>query len=76
MCVTYINVVYLQLCEGHLSKNEDAAHHYKAVCRAILAEARELVSFLDKISKGQEVSPLKREITTTCKCRFNLELFF
>ncbi|KAK3086612.1 hypothetical protein FSP39_021042 [Pinctada imbricata] len=42
------------LCAQHLSNAEDAGHHYKAVCRALVAEAGELVTFLDKISNGQE----------------------
>ncbi|XP_050399142.1 protein spire homolog 1 isoform X2 [Patella vulgata] len=42
-----------KLCARHLSSRQDA-RHYKAVCRALVAEAQELISFLDKISNGQQ----------------------
>lgn len=44
-----------QMCAKHLSNSQDAEHHYRAVCRALLAEALELVTFLDKVSAGQKV---------------------
>lgn len=34
----------------------DAANHYKAVCRALVAEAVELSTFLDRIYDEREVS--------------------
>ncbi|ESO94992.1 hypothetical protein LOTGIDRAFT_117664 [Lottia gigantea] len=41
------------LCTHHLSSRQDT-RHYKAVCRALVTEAQELISFLDKISTGQQ----------------------
>ncbi|KAL3859092.1 hypothetical protein ACJMK2_009325 [Sinanodonta woodiana] len=44
----------IQHCVKHCSNQQDALHHYKAVCRALVAEAFELLTFLDKMSKGRE----------------------
>ena len=38
----------LQLCEHHLSDGSEAAAHYRNVCRALVSEALELSSFLEK----------------------------
>ena len=46
----------LQICSAHQPNPADAASHYKAVCRALVTEALELISFLDKISKEKEVT--------------------
>ena len=53
---TYLSPFPLQVCVAHLPAPGDAASHYKAVCRALVTEALELISFLDKISKEKEVS--------------------
>jgi hypothetical protein len=39
-----------------LQNPTEATVHYKAVCRAIVAESVELTSFLEKISTEKEVS--------------------
>ncbi|XP_076110772.1 uncharacterized protein LOC143079374 isoform X2 [Mytilus galloprovincialis] len=39
------------LCVRHLTSNQDAGYHYKAVCRALAAEAAELLLFLDKVTR-------------------------
>lgn len=38
----------LRLCENHLSDGSEAAAHYRNVCRALVSEALELSSFLEK----------------------------
>ncbi|RWS12147.1 hypothetical protein B4U79_07547 [Dinothrombium tinctorium] len=42
----------IEMCISHLSCPEQADNHYKAVCRALVAETLELSTFLEKISKG------------------------
>ncbi|KAH7642590.1 hypothetical protein HUG17_5637 [Dermatophagoides farinae] len=42
----------MQMCVSRLSCRESADNHYKAVCRALLAETLELSTFLDQIAKG------------------------
>ncbi|XP_075676617.1 protein spire homolog 1-like isoform X2 [Dermatophagoides pteronyssinus] len=42
----------MQMCVSRLSCQESADNHYKAVCRALLAETLELSTFLDQIAKG------------------------
>lgn len=44
----------LTICEQHLSNEINPANHYRAVCRALVAEAQELCSFLEQISCGKE----------------------
>ena len=44
------------MCTSHLASPLEATAHYKAVCRAIVAEAQELSSFLEKISQDRSVS--------------------
>lgn len=44
----------LRLCSQHLSRGQDASYHYRAVCRALLAEAVELHTFLDKVALSRE----------------------
>ncbi|CAC5403972.1 SPIR [Mytilus coruscus] len=39
------------LCVRHLTSQQDAGYHYKAVCRALAAEAAELLLFLDKVTR-------------------------
>ncbi|XP_049525853.1 protein spire homolog 1 isoform X1 [Dermacentor silvarum] len=42
----------LEMCASHLQTPTQADLHYKAVCRALVAEAVELSTFLQKISSG------------------------
>ncbi|KPL97741.1 hypothetical protein QR98_0003020 [Sarcoptes scabiei] len=42
----------MQMCASRLNSRESADNHYKAVCRALIAETLELSTFLDQISKG------------------------
>ncbi|KAL3245897.1 hypothetical protein MRX96_058103 [Rhipicephalus microplus] len=42
----------LEMCASHLQDPAQADLHYKAVCRALVAEAVELSTFLQKISSG------------------------
>lgn len=42
------------LCSCHLQNALEASTHYKAVCRALVAEAVELSTFLEKISIAKE----------------------
>ncbi|XP_076323370.1 protein spire homolog 1-like [Tachypleus tridentatus] len=42
----------IEMCASHHLCPSQADSHYKAVCRALVAEALELSSFLEKISKG------------------------
>ncbi|XP_054281975.1 protein spire-like isoform X1 [Macrosteles quadrilineatus] len=41
----------IQKCRSHLA--QQAESHYRNVCRALVAEALELSSFLDKVSEGK-----------------------
>ena len=45
-----------QICADHVENSVDAANHYKAVCRALVAEAVELSTFLDRIYDEREAS--------------------
>lgn len=47
----------LQMCQSHCQVSTDIAGHYKAVCRAVFAEAMELSTFLEKISADKVVRP-------------------
>ncbi|XP_069372033.1 protein spire homolog 1 isoform X6 [Paralichthys olivaceus] len=42
------------LCSSHLPSPSDAPSHYRAVCRALYAETRELHTFLEKIKSAKE----------------------
>uniref|UniRef100_A0A8C4HGP4 Spire-type actin nucleation factor 1a n=1 Tax=Dicentrarchus labrax TaxID=13489 RepID=A0A8C4HGP4_DICLA len=44
----------ITLCSSHLPSPSDAPNHYKAVCRALYAETRELRTFLEKIKSAKE----------------------
>ncbi|XP_056002691.1 serine/arginine repetitive matrix protein 1-like isoform X2 [Ostrea edulis] len=41
------------LCAQHLSNEQSVGQHYKAVCKALVAEAEELLTFLNRISSGK-----------------------
>lgn len=47
-------IVLLQLCSQHLSNEQNVGQHYKAVCKALVAEAEELLTFLNRISSGKK----------------------
>ncbi|KAM6899764.1 protein spire homolog 1 isoform 1-T1 [Xenentodon cancila] len=42
------------ICSSHLPSPSDAPNHYRAVCRALYAESRELRTFLEKIKSAKE----------------------
>ncbi|XP_046386776.1 protein spire isoform X2 [Ischnura elegans] len=42
----------IEACTAHVPAPSQAEAHYRAVCRALVAEALELASFLETISKG------------------------
>ncbi|XP_071447696.1 protein spire isoform X2 [Hetaerina americana] len=42
----------IEACTAHVPSPSQAEAHYRAVCRALVAEALELASFLETISKG------------------------
>ena len=44
-----------QICGSHLDDHQDPGAHYKAVCRALITEAHELLMFLDVIVRDQKV---------------------
>lgn len=46
--------LFFQICQDHVgaTEPEEADAHYRAVCRALVAEALELSSFLQKVSEG------------------------
>ena len=50
-----IRAFFFQVCSYHLATPGDAPQHYKAVCRALVTEAQELITFLDSISKEKAV---------------------
>ncbi|XP_041375454.1 protein spire homolog 1-like isoform X2 [Gigantopelta aegis] len=61
---TFFDVV--MLCTRRLSSRQDARHHYKAVCRALVTEAQELISFLDTIStEKQHLAKTSNDVVAT-----------
>lgn len=56
-----------QRCCNHLgaSSPQQADAHYRAVCRALVAEALELSSFLEKVSQGTQELRAKAEAEST-----------
>lgn len=42
----------IEMCMARLSNPHQADNHYKAVCRALVAEVLELSTFLEKVSQG------------------------
>nr|CAD7194216.1 unnamed protein product [Timema douglasi] len=57
----------LEHCSLHLAapSAQEADSHYRAVCRALVAEALELSSFLDKVSQGTQELQNKAEAHST-----------
>jgi len=43
----------MQLCRNHLAVASEAEAHFKAVCRALVSEALELSSFMEKVSQSR-----------------------
>jgi spire-like protein len=64
-----ICVIYFvpQRCCNHLGapSPQQADAHYRAVCRALVAEALELSSFLEKVSQGTQELRAKAEAAST-----------
>lgn len=53
-------MILFQVCSDHLQPPLEGASHYKAVCRALVAEAVELATFLEKMaSSSEEVCPME-----------------
>ena len=44
----------MEMAASHLGTPTDARLHYKAVCRALISEAIELVEFLKKIKSSTQ----------------------
>lgn len=55
------------MCSKHIGagSQQQADAHYRAVCRALVAEALELSSFLEKVSQGTKELRAKAE-TNAC----------
>ncbi|GAB6032716.1 hypothetical protein CHUAL_011587 [Chamberlinius hualienensis] len=49
----------LECCRVHLSSSGQSDVHYRAVCRALVTEALELSTFLDRISTGNKKELIK-----------------
>lgn len=58
-----------QMCVGHLKLPDQADSHYRNVCRALAAEARDLSMFLRQISNGTQVSNSGITLVFTCKTK-------
>ena len=61
----------------HLPPPLEGANHYKAVCRALVAEAIELTDFLEKMSTAREVGDARNfypliNIDNSCFCHFDV----
>lgn len=72
----YIN---FQACCDHLKLPDQAEKHYRAVCRALFAEAQDLATFLAQISKGTKVSVYQnflRSFLLSPYSSFSLTCFF
>lgn len=80
MQTTIINSVllefffYFQLCVRHLTSQQDADYHYKAVCRALAAEAAELTTFLDKVTRGNEVRKGLQSMAWNSESKVTIEI--
>ena len=44
----------LELCRLHLATKAEAESHYRAVCRALVAEALEISTFMEKMGNNRE----------------------
>jgi Kinase non-catalytic C-lobe domain len=55
MCYVFALVFCFQVCGARVESTEEAAAHYKAVCRALVAEAIDLTTFLEKMNNEREV---------------------
>ena len=44
----------LDLCRLHLATKAEAESHYRAVCRALVAEALEISTFMEKMGNNRE----------------------
>ena len=52
----------LELCRHHLASNSEAEGHYRAVCRALVAEALEISLFMEKLGKHGKQSEELEEL--------------
>ncbi|XP_022691379.1 protein spire homolog 1-like isoform X3 [Varroa jacobsoni] len=56
----------IQMCSAHMSLGNQADPHYRAVCRAFVAEWLELTTFLREVSKGtKELRSKSYEVCAT-----------
>ena len=64
----------LQVCRGHVGTRgtDEADVHYRAVCRALVAEAQELSSFLQKVSEGTNDLYLRTDTVASSEALDNL----
>jgi len=51
--------VILELCRHHLAAKSEAECHYRAVCRALVAEALEISSFMEKMGDANNNEDLR-----------------
>jgi spire-like protein len=51
--------VILELCRHHLAAKSEAESHYRAVCRALVAEALEISSFMEKMGDANNNEELR-----------------
>jgi len=49
----------LELCRHHLATKSEAESHYRAVCRALVAEALEISSFMEKMGDNNNNEELR-----------------
>ena len=49
----------LDLCRLHLATKAEAESHYRAVCRALVAEALEISTFMEKMGESSENEDLR-----------------
>uniref|UniRef100_A0A1W7R9I6 Protein spire homolog 1 n=1 Tax=Hadrurus spadix TaxID=141984 RepID=A0A1W7R9I6_9SCOR len=58
----------IEICANHLACPDQGDVHYKAVCRALVAEVLELSSFLEKISTGTKELREHTQVETEGEC--------
>ena len=60
------------MCKNHVPSQTNPANHYKAVCRALVAESIELTTFLETVSSNRTVSRNVRVCVVALLLRCNL----
>jgi len=65
-----------EFCKDHVDSQEtdQADTHYRAVCRALVAEVQELSSFLQKVSEGTDDLYLKADTVASSEALDRLRL--